>query len=242
MKTTWQKYCIFTLMVGLILLLSACSNLLNLKKDSDVNTNNQQIENVVQDEVENDIVDEPITEDDIPPSEFTYKELDINSNYVRTELGIQSRYYFNEIGIESKMDKRVIQALSEFDAVKTDSGTKLSLPEDILFDFNSAKLRSEADDAIEKLAAVADETDGNITIIGHTDSRGDDAHNQKLSEDRAKSVLQALVDEGVKKDRLTSEGKGSTDPIASNTKSDGSDDPDGRQKNRRVEVIVQGME
>src|SRR5699024_6843729 len=140
----------------------------------------------------------------------TYKELDINSNYVRTELGIQSRYYFNEIGIESKMDKRVIQALSEFDAVKTDSGTKLSLPEDILFDFNSAKLRCEADDAIENLAAVADETDGNITIIGHTDRRGDDAHNQKLSEDRAKSVLQALVDEGVKKDRLTSEGKGST--------------------------------
>src|SRR5699024_9098205 len=122
----------------------------------------QQIENVVQDEVENNIVDEPITEDDIPPSEFAYKELDIDSNYVRTELGVQSRYYFNEIGIESKMDKKVIQALSEFDAVKTESGTKLSLPEDILFDFDSAKLRSEADDAIEKLAAVADETDGKI--------------------------------------------------------------------------------
>lgn len=80
-----------------------------------------------------------------------------------------------------------------------------------------------------------------MTIVGHTDSRGEDDYNRKLSEDRAESVLDALVDAGVKQDRLTAEGKGSTEPVAKNKNSDGSDNPEGRQKNRRVEVTVHGF-
>jgi outer membrane protein OmpA-like peptidoglycan-associated protein len=71
-----------------------------------------------------------------------------------------------------------------------------------------------------------------ITVEGHTDSRGADDMNQKLSEDRASSVRAYLVERGVKPERIKSVGRGESNPIASN------DTPEGRANNRRVEIII----
>ena len=89
------------------------------------------------------------------------------------------------------------------------------------------------------LDQIAQALEGNqqvkkIRIEGHTDNTGDDATNQKLSEERAKSVKAALVKRGVDDDRLETRGEGETRPIAPN------DTAGGRQKNRRVEFIIAG--
>ena len=73
-----------------------------------------------------------------------------------------------------------------------------------------------------------------IIAVGHTDSTGPDSHNQKLSVRRADSVKNFLVEKGVEKNRIYTEGKGSTQPVADNKTREG------RAKNRRVEVEVVG--
>jgi outer membrane protein OmpA-like peptidoglycan-associated protein len=78
-----------------------------------------------------------------------------------------------------------------------------------------------------------------VTIEGHTDARGADAYNQTLSEQRAASVKQWLVANAqVSGATISTRGWGKSKPAAHNTKPDGSDDPDGRAKNRRVQVIL----
>ena len=78
-----------------------------------------------------------------------------------------------------------------------------------------------------------------MRIEGHTDSKGNDAYNQKLSERRAASVKTWFTDkEGLGKVQFATQGFGAKKPVASNTKPDGSDDPEGRQKNRRVEIVI----
>ena len=74
-------------------------------------------------------------------------------------------------------------------------------------------------------------------IEGHTDGKGDDNYNEKLSERRAASVRNWLAFHGVRT-AMTTRGWGKSKPVAPNTKPDGSDDPEGRQKNRRVEITV----
>ena len=119
------------------------------------------------------------------------------------------------------------------------TGTKrtvIRLPGDVLFAFGSAELTPAARDAI---AAVDDEIGdgtGTVTIEGQTDAIGSDADNQALSERRAAAVrgaLEAALGSGY---QYTSVGFGETRPVAPNTKPDGSDDPDGRALNRRVEI------
>ena len=72
----------------------------------------------------------------------------------------------------------------------------------------------------------------NITIVGHTDSRGSDEYNLKLSEGRAVSVMRALIDRGIAPERLKAEGRGETQPVASN------ETEEGRAENRRIEIEV----
>jgi outer membrane protein OmpA-like peptidoglycan-associated protein len=119
------------------------------------------------------------------------------------------------------------------------AGTKrtvIRLPGDVLFAFGSAELTPAAREAI---AAVDDEIGGGtgtVTIEGHTDAIGSDADNQALSERRAAAVrgaLEAALGSGY---QYTSVGFGETRPVAPNAKPDGSDDPDGRALNRRVEI------
>lgn len=131
-------------------------------------------------------------------------------------------------------------ALKDLGATVTDTEIRIELAADVLFDFDKADVKQEADASLERVATVLKAHPGaEVAIEGHTDGRGADAYNQKLSEARAASVKQWLVTRGqASAAKITTRGWGKTKPVASNTRPDGSDDPEGRAKNRRVEIIV----
>jgi outer membrane protein OmpA-like peptidoglycan-associated protein len=116
---------------------------------------------------------------------------------------------------------------------------RIELPADVLFDFDKADIRPSAADALKKAAALLRErSKGLVRIEGHTDAKGSGSYNQKLSERRAASVRKWLVEhEGLASLNFAIKGFGATRPKVPNTKPDGSDDPDGRQTNRRVEIV-----
>lgn len=102
----------------------------------------------------------------------------------------------------------------------------------ILFDHNSANLLPRSYAEIKRIASIL-EADANLklSVEGHTDGDGDEAYNQKLSEQRAESVKKALIDMGINADRLQSKGHGESVPIADNSS------PEGKAQNRRVEFV-----
>ena len=109
----------------------------------------------------------------------------------------------------------------------------VNLTNDILFDYNSYALRQESKSTLQNLADnFRKYPEEQISVEGHTDSVGSDESNQRLSEERADSVRDYLVDQGVTGTRITAVGFGKTRPKASN------DTPEGRQMNRRVEIRI----
>src|SRR6056297_2175132 len=103
------------------------------------------------------------------------------------------------------------------------------------FGFDSAELDRSSKAALDRAVAVIKSHSEavNLNVVGHTDSRGDEAYNQKLSERRADAVVDYLVSKGVSRSSLSSSGKGESEPMASN------DTEDGRAQNRRVELVVE---
>jgi outer membrane protein OmpA-like peptidoglycan-associated protein len=116
----------------------------------------------------------------------------------------------------------------------------IELAADVLFDFDKADIRPSAQSALHQAAEIIRQhAKSAVRIEGHTDSKGNDAYNQKLSERRANSVKTWLMDkEGLGNVQFATQGFGAKKPVAPNKKPDGSDDPEGRQKNRRVEIVV----
>ncbi|MEY2729790.1 MAG: hypothetical protein RL584_916 [Pseudomonadota bacterium] len=112
---------------------------------------------------------------------------------------------------------------------------KVTYAADAFFDFDKAVVKKEAkaklDDLVGKTRAVALEV---IIAVGHTDSVGSDAYNQKLSVRRAEAIKAYLVSKGIEKNRIYTEGKGEKQPVADNKTAEG------RAKNRRVEIEVVG--
>jgi outer membrane protein OmpA-like peptidoglycan-associated protein len=116
----------------------------------------------------------------------------------------------------------------------------LTLAADVLFAFDEAELTSDAEAVLDEAAGVLAEAGGGRTvgIDGYTDSRGGDAYNLKLSLDRAEAVEKALAERLTGVDvAFEAEGHGSADPVAPN-EIDGEDNPEGRERNRRVEIRV----
>lgn len=102
---------------------------------------------------------------------------------------------------------------------------------DVLFDFDSSELRSESIGELNRVSdLMQDHPDTRIRIEGHTDSEGSESYNEGLSERRAQSVADYLANRNVSRDRMTVEGRGELDPVATNETSEG------RQQNRRVEI------
>ena len=117
-------------------------------------------------------------------------------------------------------------------------GTVITLEDGLLFDFGSFQVREDSAETISDLSALLKEAGAPTAhVYGHTDSVSDDAFNQTLSEQRAQAVVEALKANGVPTS-LDATGFGETRPVAPNENSDGSDNPAGRQLNRRVEVFV----
>jgi OOP family OmpA-OmpF porin len=115
------------------------------------------------------------------------------------------------------------------------AATKVTYAADAFFDFDKSVLKAEGkaklDDLVGKVKGINLEV---IIAVGHTDSVGTDAYNQKLSVKRADAVKAYLVSKGIEKNRVYTEGKGEKQPVADNKTSAG------RSKNRRVEIEVVG--
>jgi outer membrane protein OmpA-like peptidoglycan-associated protein len=122
--------------------------------------------------------------------------------------------------------------LKELDAKKTARGLVITLG-DVLFDTNMAQLKPGGMRGVQKLADILRQyPQRNVLIEGFTDSTGSSSHNQELSDRRANAVRTALLDTGISADRLATRGYGVNFPVASNATAEG------RQLNRRVEIIV----
>ncbi len=124
---------------------------------------------------------------------------------------------------------------------ETATEIRIELAADVLFDFDKSTIKPEAASALHTVAEIInDKGKGrSVRIDGYTDSKGSDAYNQKLSERRAASVKQWLTEkEGLNSIKMSTQGFGAKQPVAPNTKPDGTDDPEGRQKNRRVEIVL----
>ena len=126
--------------------------------------------------------------------------------------------------------------LSELQAKQTERGLVITLG-DVLFEFNKSDLKSGSTRNLQPLVkALSDNPKQQVIVEGHTDNVGAKAYNLTLSEARAESVKSYLVEQGLNGDRIKTKGLGFDFPVASN------DDASGRQRNRRVEIILPDVE
>lgn len=139
-----------------------------------------------------------------------------------------------EMGVVANV-QALQQAMRDLGAVETALEIHVELPADVLFDFDKADIRPDAAKALAQLATIIRaQPKGFTRLEGHTDSKGDDAYNRKLSERRAESVKKWLTEkESLDASRLVIKGWGETKPRAPN------DTEANRQKNRRLEAIVE---
>jgi len=115
------------------------------------------------------------------------------------------------------------------------AATKVTYAADAFFDFDKAVLKPEGKAKLDDLAGKVKDINLEVIIaVGHTDSVGSDAYNQKLSVKRSEAVKAYLVSKGIEKNRVYTEGKGEKQPVADNKTKEG------RAKNRRVEIEVVG--
>ena len=148
---------------------------------------------------------------------------------------LQSVFVSSEVAPERVETTRTL--LSELTARRSDGVIVIDLPADVLFDFDKATIRPDAEPALARAAELLKSYPrAQVSIGGHTDAKGDDAYNEGLSLRRARAVADRL--QGPAGRSLKAEGFGERRPVAPNVRPDGADDPAGRQKNRRVEIRI----
>ncbi|MBK1687925.1 OmpA family protein [Rubrivivax gelatinosus] len=137
-----------------------------------------------------------------------------------------------QAGDAERRNAQLRTQLSELEARKTERGLVLTL-DDVLFDSGRAELRAGGLRKLQQLGDVLrQEPQRRASIEGYTDSTGSESGNLSLSRRRADAVLGALLDLGVNRAQLTAQGYGASQPVAAN------DSADGRQMNRRVEIVL----
>lgn len=142
--------------------------------------------------------------------------------------------------IGRQMDKQAEEikaSVPDVEVVRVEEGIMVEFSSSVLFAFDKSNLSNEAKANLDKLVIVLNNyKDTDIVVQGHTDSKGSEAYNQKLSEQRASSVSAYLVSKGISSGRLTTKGFGEMLPKYVN------DTEDGRDKNRRVEFLITANE
>lgn len=138
--------------------------------------------------------------------------------------------------IGRQMDKQaeeIAKELKDAEVIREGEAIVINFKEKVLFGYDRSDLSGTAQANLDKLNAILLKyPETNITVIGHTDSKGSDEYNQTLSESRANAVTNYSSRNGVGSSRLTAIGKGESDPVASNETQDGS------ALNRRVEFVI----
>jgi outer membrane protein OmpA-like peptidoglycan-associated protein len=138
--------------------------------------------------------------------------------------------------IGRKMDKQaeeIAKEMGDAEVIREGEGIVIKFKEKVLFGYDRSDLNATAKTNLDKLKNILLKyPETNITVIGHTDSKGSDSYNQTLSESRATAVTNYASQNGIDKVRLTAIGKGESDPIATN------DTEEGSASNRRVEFVI----
>ncbi|MDH3695651.1 MAG: OmpA family protein [Gammaproteobacteria bacterium] len=119
-------------------------------------------------------------------------------------------------------------------------GLVVLLP-DVFFEYGKFELSKDAQDKIERISELLNDekaVERKILVEGHTDSHGSEEYNLELSRKRAEAVKSELMFGNVRPDRIETQWAGESKPMAANENPDGSDNPEGRQLNRRVEVVI----
>lgn len=142
--------------------------------------------------------------------------------------------------IGNQMDRQAEELEQDLDGAEVDrvgEGIAVKFENSLMFDFDSAQLRSPARTELSDLAGNLQEyPNTDLVVVGHTDAVGSESYNLGLSQRRASAAAEYLMSQGVAPSRITTIGKGELEPIASN------DTDIGRQENRRVEVAIYASE
>jgi outer membrane protein OmpA-like peptidoglycan-associated protein/tetratricopeptide (TPR) repeat protein len=147
-------------------------------------------------------------------------------------------YLFKSENIDIPEDANYFQINKAIELEPIQIGSKIVL-NNIFFDFDKATLRDISKIELEKLTKLMVNNPKIIVeISGHTDAKGNENYNLKLSQDRAQAVVNYLITRGIDKNRMIAKGYGKSRPIANNYNPDGTENPEGMQLNRRVELKV----
>ncbi len=184
------------------------------------------------------------------PAQSKYSDPDSPAVQAAARAALANAKIVDIVGVSSDIvgvSSGVTGASSGIKGVMEDLGAKVTeqeitieLAADFLFDFDKYVLKTEAIPSLRKVGEVVKAyPKAPVLIEGHTDGKGTHPYNMKLSENRALSVKNWLVQNaGVDPSRITTQGWGETKPVAPNTNPNGSDNPQGRQKNRRVGITL----
>jgi outer membrane protein OmpA-like peptidoglycan-associated protein len=170
------------------------------------------------------------------PAQSKYADPDSPNTQAAARAALANAKVLDIIGVSRSLSG----VMEDLGAKVTDQEITIELAADFLFDFDKYALRNEAADSLRKVGEVVKAyPKAPLLIEGHTDGKGTHPYNMKLSENRALSVKNWLVQNaGVNSARITTRGWGETKPVTPNTNPDGSDNPQGRQKNRRVSITL----
>lgn len=168
--------------------------------------------------------------------EMAAAKAEAETEAARAEQSAQQARREAEQALQEKEEARarLMQAMTKVTEVReTARGILINLP-DILFDYDKASLKPQAREILAKLSGILQVVDGyTLNVAGHTDSTGSEQYNLKLSRQRAQSVQSYLTEQGIPAGLVEIKAWGESQPVASN------DTAEGRQKNRRVEILVQ---
>lgn len=143
---------------------------------------------------------------------------------------------YNWSAIRGKLNKDTAGTGTQI-SEQPDGTLKVNIPSQVTFDTDSATIKPSFRAVLDQVSQTLQQhKDVNATVVGHTDSTGNATYNLQLSQRRAQSVATYLGDRGVARNRLTSEGRGQTQPVADNATEAG------RAQNRRVEIFLKPIQ